>query len=71
MVPPTAYPAGLTSREVEVLRLLVQGLTYAEIADKLVISRRTVNAHVSTIYSKLDVTSRMAAIRFAEAHHLL
>ena len=53
-----SYPAGLTAREVEVLRLLVQGLTYAEIADKLVVSRRTVNAHVTSIYGKLGVTSR-------------
>ncbi|RIK44547.1 MAG: hypothetical protein DCC55_01935 [Chloroflexi bacterium] len=68
--PPT-YPAGLTAREVEVLRLLVQGLTYAQIADKLVVSRRTINAHVSSIYSKLGVNSRAAATRFAADHHLM
>jgi predicted ATPase/DNA-binding CsgD family transcriptional regulator len=67
--PPT-YPAGLTAREVEVLRLIAQGLPYTEIADKLVISRRTVNAHVTSIFSKLDVTSRAAATRFALDHHL-
>jgi predicted ATPase/DNA-binding CsgD family transcriptional regulator len=65
------YPAGLTAREVEVLRLLVQRLTYAEIADKLIISRRTVNAHVTSIYSKIGVTSREAAARFTQEHHLL
>ena len=69
-VPPT-YPAGLSAREVEVLRLLAQGLTYAEIADQLVVSRRTVNGHVTSIYGKLGVTSRMAATRFAETHYLL
>lgn len=66
----STYPADLTQREVEVLRLLAQRLTYAEIADKLIISRRTVNAHVTSIYSKLGVTSREAATRFAGEHHL-
>lgn len=71
--PPTAttYPAGLTAREVEVLRLLAQDLTYAQIAEQLVISRRTVNGHVTSIYSKLGVASRAAATRYAIAHHLL
>jgi len=64
------YPAGLTAREIEVLRLLVQGLPYAEIADKLVISRRTVNAHVTSIFSKLGVTSRAAATRVAIDHKI-
>lgn len=65
------YPAGLSAREVEVLRLLVQGLTYAQIADKLVISRRTVNAHMTSIYGKLGVTSRALATRFALEHQLV
>ncbi len=68
---PATHPAGLTLREVEVLRLLVQGLTYAQIADKLVISHRTVNVHLTSIYSKLGVTSRATATRFAEDHHLI
>ena len=68
---PSPYTAGLTAREVEVLRLLVQGLTYAQIADTLIISRRTVNSHASTIYSKLGVTSRAAAMRLALDHHLV
>ena len=68
---PAIYPAGLTAREVEVLRLLAQGLTYAQIAEKLVVSRRTINAHVGSIYSKLAVNSRLAATRFAVAHHLV
>jgi predicted ATPase/class 3 adenylate cyclase/DNA-binding NarL/FixJ family response regulator len=65
------YPAGLTEREVEVLRLLAQGLSYAEIAAQLVISPRTVNRHLTVIYSKLDVTSRHAATRLAIDHHLV
>lgn len=65
------YPAGLTSREVEVLRLLAQRLTYGEIAEKLIISRRTVNAHLTAIYSKLGVSGREAATRFAVDHHLV
>jgi DNA-binding CsgD family transcriptional regulator/tetratricopeptide (TPR) repeat protein len=69
--PPSFYPAGLTAREVEVLRLLAQGLTYAQIADTLVISRRTVNGHATSIYSKLGVTSRAGAARFAAEQHLV
>ena len=65
------YPAELTAREVEVLRLVVQGLTNAQIAEQLVISHRTANAHVCSIYNKLDVTSRIAATRFAIDHKLI
>jgi DNA-binding CsgD family transcriptional regulator len=61
----------LTKREVEVLRLLTQRLTDAEIADKLIISRRTVNAHVTSIYSKLGVTSRAMATRLAVEQRLV
>jgi predicted ATPase/DNA-binding NarL/FixJ family response regulator len=67
----SSAPAGLTAREVEVLRLMVQGLPYLQIAERLVISRRTVNAHVTSIFSKLNVTSRAAATRFAIDHHLV
>jgi predicted ATPase/DNA-binding CsgD family transcriptional regulator len=67
---PSTSPAGLTAREVEVLRLLAGGLTNQQIADKLVLSPRTVHAHISSIYNKLDVTSRSAATRYAIEHHL-
>jgi DNA-binding CsgD family transcriptional regulator len=67
----SSYPAGLSAREIEVLRLLAQGLTYAQIADKLLISRRTVNAHMTSIYGKLGVTSRALATRFALEHQLV
>ena len=65
------YPAGLTVREVEVLRLVSQGLTDAQIAEQLVISLRTVTTHLTSIYNKLGVNSRAAATRFAVEHHLI
>jgi ATP/maltotriose-dependent transcriptional regulator MalT len=57
--------AGLTEREVAVLRLLARGLSNAEIAEQLVLSPRTVGAHLRSIFSKLDVTTRTAAARVA------
>jgi DNA-binding CsgD family transcriptional regulator len=68
---PPPFPAGLTAREVEVLRLLAQGWTDAQIAEHLVISVRTVNRHTTSLYSKLAVSSRAAATRAAIEHHLL
>ncbi len=65
------YPAGLTAREVEVLRLIAQGWTDAQIAEHLVISPRTVNRHTTSLYSKLNVSSRAAATRYAIEQHLL
>jgi len=66
-----SYPDGLTAREVEVLRLVAQGLTDAQVAEQLVISPRTVNWHLTSIYSKLQVSSRAAATRFAIEQHLV
>ena len=63
--------AGLTAREEEVLRLAAQGLTNAQMAERLVISPRTVNTHLTSIYSKIGVTSRVAATRYAIEHHLV
>ena len=63
-------PAGLTAREVEVLRLVAQGLTDAQVAEQLVVSPRTVTTHLTSIYNKLGVNSRVAATRFAVEHHL-
>jgi predicted ATPase/class 3 adenylate cyclase/DNA-binding CsgD family transcriptional regulator len=68
---PAAYPAGLTEREVAVLRLVAQGLTDAQVAERLVISRRTVNGHLRSIYGKLGVSSRTAAVHFAVTHQLV
>jgi predicted ATPase/DNA-binding CsgD family transcriptional regulator len=68
---PTTTPGGLSVRELEVLRLLAQGLTDAQIAEQLVLSLHTVHAHLRTIYSKLGVTSRSAATRYAFEHQLV
>jgi DNA-binding NarL/FixJ family response regulator len=65
------FPAGLTSREVEVLRLVAAGLSDAEAAEQLFLSVRTVNAHLRSIYRKAGVRSRAAAGRFAEENGLL
>lgn len=62
---------GLTSRELEVLRLLATGLTNRMIADELVVAVRTVDTHVSSILTKLGVPSRSAATSFAYRHHLV
>ncbi|GAB3422930.1 helix-turn-helix transcriptional regulator [Flindersiella endophytica] len=60
-----AHPAGLTARQADVLDLVAAGLTNAEIADRLVVSVRTVDHHVSTILGKLGVSSRREAGRLA------
>jgi DNA-binding CsgD family transcriptional regulator/tetratricopeptide (TPR) repeat protein len=65
------YPDGLTAREVDVLRLVAQGLTDAHIAEQLIISPRTVNTHLTSIYSKIQVSSRSGATRYAMKHHLV
>lgn len=64
-------PAGLTQREVEVLKLVARGLTNKEIAERLVISPKTVANHVEHIYSKIDCSNRAAAGLFAMRHGLL
>jgi HD-GYP domain-containing protein (c-di-GMP phosphodiesterase class II) len=65
------WPAGLTNREIEVLRLLVRGLSNREIAEELVISRKTAGTHVEHIYSKLGVSNRARASLFAMKHGLM
>ena len=57
-----AHPAGLTDREVEVLNLVATGLTNAQMAEELFISSRTVAQHLRSIYNKLGVNSRVAAV---------
>ncbi len=69
--PRTPYPNGLTAREVEVLRLVAQGLTDAQVAEQLVISPSTVNTHLKSIYGKIQVSSRSAATRYAMEHQLV
>ena len=64
-------PAGLTAREVEVLRLVASGRSNAQIATALVLSEKTVARHLSNIFGKLDVGSRTAATAYAFEHHLV
>ena len=64
-------PAGLTAREIEVLRLLARGLSNKEIAERLVISPKTAGNHIEHIYSKIDASTRAAASLFAMRHGLL
>jgi DNA-binding CsgD family transcriptional regulator len=65
------YPAGLTEREIEVLRLLAQGKTNREIAEALVITEKTAGHHVEHIYAKAGVSTRVGAALFAMRHDLV
>jgi len=65
------WPAGISEREVDVLRLLAHGLSNAQIADRLVISRRTAEHHVQHIYTKIGHSTRAGATLFAMEHDLL
>jgi len=65
------YPAGLTSREVDVLRLLARGLSSRQISEQLVISPKTARNHIEHIYTKVGATSRVTASLFAMQHGLL
>ena len=65
------HPNDLTPREVEALRLVAAGLSNPQIAQQLVVSTRTVEAHLRSIFSKLEVTSRRAAARSALEHALV
>ena len=64
-------PAGLTQREVEVLVLLARGLSNKAIASQLVVSPKTVGAHIKHIYRKIGASTRAAASLFAMQHGLL
>jgi predicted ATPase/DNA-binding CsgD family transcriptional regulator len=68
---PLAATGGLSARQVEVLRLVADGLTDAEVAARLSISPRTVGQHLHSVYNKLGVPSRAAATRFAVEHKLV
>jgi len=65
------YPAALTSREVDVLRLLARGLSSRQISEHLVISPKTARNHIEHIYTKIGVTSRVTASLFAIQNGLL
>ena len=59
--------SGLTAREIDVLHLVADGLSNAEIADRLVLSQRTVHAHLRSIFDKLGVNTRTAAVHAASS----
>ncbi|MBA2682379.1 MAG: response regulator transcription factor [Ktedonobacteraceae bacterium] len=63
--------AVLSPREVEVVRLAAQGLSNRKIAEKLVISERTVACHLASIFNKTGADNRAAAVAFAIRHNLI
>jgi DNA-binding CsgD family transcriptional regulator len=67
----TAHASGLTERELEVLRHLAAGETNKAIATQLVVSERTIDRHVSNIFTKLGVSTRAAATAYAYEHELI
>ena len=68
--PISDLPDGLTPREAEVLALIAEGLTNAEIADRLVVSAATVKSHVNHIFAKANVRDRAQAVVYAYARGL-
>lgn len=62
---------GLTARQLDVLRLVAEGLTDQDVAERLFLSPRTVGAHLTAIYTRLNVSSRTAAARVAHEHRLV
>jgi DNA-binding NarL/FixJ family response regulator len=69
--PAPPHPAGLSDREVEVLRLIARGASNRVVAGRLSISPKTVGHHVEHIYAKTGVTTRPGAALFAMEHDLL
>jgi HD-GYP domain-containing protein (c-di-GMP phosphodiesterase class II)/DNA-binding CsgD family transcriptional regulator len=69
--PRSAYPAGLTEREAEVLKNIASGLTVRQTAQKLVVSEHTARHHLESVYSKVGVSSRAGAVLFAVENDLL
>jgi DNA-binding NarL/FixJ family response regulator len=65
------HAAGLTAREIEVLRLLARGLKTKQIAQELVITPKTVDHHISHIYTKIGASNRVGASLFATEHGLV
>jgi HD-GYP domain-containing protein (c-di-GMP phosphodiesterase class II)/DNA-binding CsgD family transcriptional regulator len=70
-LPRLTWPAGLTAREVDVLRLAAKGLTRKQMAGALYVSESTIRAHLEHIYDKIGVSTRAAATLFAVEHDLV
>jgi DNA-binding CsgD family transcriptional regulator len=68
--PTLAHPAGLTPREVEVLRLIAAGKSNRQIADALFISERTVKGHMTNLHMKINAHSKADATAYALRHCL-
>ncbi len=66
----SSYPAGLTTREVQVLRLVVRGLTNLEIAEELGLSEKTIAHHLTHIFNKTTSENRASAAAYAIRHGL-
>jgi DNA-binding CsgD family transcriptional regulator len=64
-------PGGLSRREIEVLRLVADGQTAREIATRLFISSRTAEHHIQHVYTKIGVSGRAAAARWAVTHEIV
>jgi DNA-binding NarL/FixJ family response regulator len=67
---PPDPPDGLTQREVEILSLIAQGLTNGEIAGRLFLSNHTIKTHINRIFAKTGSRDRVAAIGYAQRHHI-
>jgi DNA-binding NarL/FixJ family response regulator len=67
---PADPPDGLTQREAEILSLIAQGLTNGEIAERLFLSNHTVKTHINRIFAKTGSRDRVAAIGYAQRHHI-
>ena len=68
---PGALPAGLSAREAEVLKLIAQGLSNAEIGERLFLGRATIKTHVNRIFAKTGVRDRAQAVHYAFRHGLV
>lgn len=71
LAPRGSFPDRLTEREVDVIRLISSGMTNRDIGTRLGLSTRTVDAHLRSIYTKIGVSSRSAATRYAVEHGLV